>query len=225
MISYVVASSRDWFKNHLKSPDYEKLNIVEISNKDDLNPQVLNKINPRYIFFPHWSWIVEPEIYEKFECVVFHTAPLPFGRGGSPIQNMIIRGMEKSPLCAIKMTSIIDGGAIYDSMDVSLHGTITEIFSGIAQATDKLIVKICQNNPEPRDQTGEITVFKRLTYADNELLPQYSIKAIYDRVRMVDGSGYSKAYINFGDYKIEFSQAKILNNELFANIRLFADEN
>ena len=220
MITYVVASSKDWFKEHPKSNEYSNLNIIEINTKNDLNIELLEKINPRYIFFPHWNWKVDSQIFEKFECVVFHTAPLPFGRGGSPIQNLIIRNIDKSPVCALKMTEILDGGPIYASIQVTLDGTISEIFSKIAICVEKLIIKICQENIEPQEQSGEIFSFERLTYADNELISKYTIKQLYDRIRMVDGLDYQRAYINFGQNKIEFTEAHMDQDCLFAKIKI-----
>ena len=49
------------------------------------------------------------------------------------------------------------------------------------------------------------------------------LNELYNRIRMVDGEGYKKAYITFGDHKIEFSEAKIVENNLFAKIRLVKD--
>jgi methionyl-tRNA formyltransferase len=225
MINYVVASSKDWFQEHPKTREYSSLNIIEIKTKNDLNLELLEKFNPRYIFFPHWNWKVDSEIFERYECVVFHTAPLPYGRGGSPIQNLILRNIEKTPVCALRMTEILDGGPIYDSIEVALDGTITEIFSKIAVCVEKLIIKICQENIEPKEQSGAVVTFNRLTYADNELKSEYSIKELYDRIRMVDGEGYKSAYINFGDYRIDITDSQIENNEIVAKIRLYRDEN
>lgn len=225
MINYVIASSKDWFKEHPKSEEYKSLNLIEITKKEDLNLRYLETINPRYIFFPHWNWIVDSEIYERFECVVFHTAPLPYGRGGSPIQNLILDGLKKSPVCALKMTGVLDGGPIYDYLEVSLDGTISEIFTRIADCVEKLIILICRNNPHPIEQNGEVVTFKRLSSADNELLNSHSISELYDRIRMVDGDDYPKAYINFGIYKIEFTEATILGNELRTKVRIFSNEN
>ena len=225
MINYIVASSKDWYTEYPKSKEYDNLNIIEIKTKPDLNLELLEKINPRYIFFPHWNWKVDSKIFERYECVVFHTAPLPFGRGGSPIQNLILRNIEKTPVCALRMTEILDGGPIYDSIEVTLDGTIKEIFSKIAVCVEKLIIKICQENTEPQEQSGAVVTFNRLTYADNELKSEYSIKELYDRIRMVDGEGYKNAYINFGDYKIDLTDSQIQNNELVAKIRLYRDEN
>ena len=224
MINYVVASSKDWFQEHPKTRQYSSLNIVEIKTKNELNLELLEKINPRYIFFPHWNWKVDSEIFERYECVVFHTAPLPFGRGGSPIQNLILRNIEKTPVCALRMTEILDGGPIYDSIKVTLDGTITEIFSKIAVCVEKLIIKICQENIEPIDQSGTVVSFNRLTYADNELKSEYSIKELYDRIRMVDGLDYQRAYLNFGKNKIEFTEAHLDKNCLIAKIKIQINE-
>jgi methionyl-tRNA formyltransferase len=224
MINYVVASSKDWFQEHPKTREYSSLNIIEIKTKNELNLELLETINPRYIFFPHWNWRVDSEIFERYECVVFHTSPLPFGRGGSPIQNLILRNIEKAPVCALRMTEILDGGPIYDSIEVSLDGTITKIFSKIAVCVEKLIIKICQKNIKPKEQSGDVVTFNRLTYADNELSSEYTIKQLYDRIRMVDGLDYQRAYINFGKNKIEFTEAHLDKNCLIAKIKMQINE-
>jgi methionyl-tRNA formyltransferase len=224
MITYVVASSKDWFKKHPKSDEYNDLNLIEISDKKDLNLTFLEQVCPRYIFFPHWNWKVDSQIYERFECVVFHTAPLPFGRGGSPIQNLILNGLKTSPVCALKMTDILDGGPIYDSIEISLDGTISDIFSRIAVCIEKLIMSICHNNPAPVVQSGKVLTFKRLSSFDNELLCTHSISELYDRIRMVDGEHYPRAYIKFGTHKIEFSSAATLGEELHATVRIYRDD-
>lgn len=62
-----------------------------ISEKRQLTLKNLKKFNHSYIFFPHWSWIIPPEIYNNFNCIVFHMTDLPFGCGGSPLQNLLVR--------------------------------------------------------------------------------------------------------------------------------------
>ena len=69
------------------------------------------------------------------------------------------------------------------------------------QYIEKLIIKICKKNPKPLNQKGKVVKFYRLTNLDNKILNKYSLKEIYDRIRMVDGEGYKKAYIKFGNYE------------------------
>ena len=59
---------------------------------DALSQKLVSALAPRYIFVLHWSWKVPDEIVAAFECVCFHMTDVPFGRGGSPLQNLIIRG-------------------------------------------------------------------------------------------------------------------------------------
>ena len=120
------------------------------------------------------------------------------------------------------MTDILDGGPIYDSFEVSLDGTISEIFSRIATCVEKLIVLICQNNPHPIEQNGEVVAFKRLSNSDNELLSKHSIKELYDRIRMVDGLDYPRAFINYGNHKIEFSEVCLDGNHLLAKVKIIS---
>ena len=67
-----------------------------ISTRDELTLERLDSLKPRYVFFPHWSWKVPDDIVDGFECVCFHMTDLPFGRGGSPLQNLIIRGHSET---------------------------------------------------------------------------------------------------------------------------------
>ena len=144
--NYLVASSKNWFFNYEKSTEYKQLNIYNISDKSDLNIKNLSEINPKYIFFPHWNWKVEEEIYKRYECIVFHTAPLPYGRGGSPIQNLIVNNYEASPVCALKIIEELDAGPIYSQIEVSLDGKIDEIFERIAGVIERLILLSINSN-------------------------------------------------------------------------------
>jgi methionyl-tRNA formyltransferase len=224
MKNYIIASSKNWFKIDQRRSSIYKSKFIQISKKEDLTLEIIDKINPRYIFFPQWSWRVDSTIYDKYECVVFHTAPLPYGRGGSPIQNLILRGFTQSPVCALKMTDIIDGGPIYSSKNVSLEGNLSHILDRIAITIDQLIDYICSNEPFPNEQEGQITQFKRLSHSDNELLPIYNINQLYDRIRMVDHDDYPSAYIQFGKFKIELHDAVSHGQKIFAKIVIKNDD-
>ncbi len=221
----VVASSKDWFFQSSKTSFYKELDIENIKSKNKLNIINLKKINPKYIFFPHWNWKVSSNILNNFECIAFHTAPLPYGRGGSPIQNLIIRGFKETPLCALKMTEEIDSGPIYMKQTISLEGSLEMIFKRISVATQEMIFEICNNNVIPKPQTGETYLFKRLSQKDNELNLESSLEKIYDKIRMLDANEYPKAFINFGKYTLEFTNANFKNNELKADVRFLRKKN
>jgi methionyl-tRNA formyltransferase len=220
MSTYVVASSKKWFFSSEKTTEYRSLEIKNVSTTEELRSYLAVNPRPRYIFFPHWSWKVNQDIYDNYECIVFHTAPLPYGRGGSPIQNLIIRGMKSAPVCALRMTESLDSGPLYISSDVSLNGRLSDIFSRISSAIEKMIIEICNNHPTPKPQIGEGVSFKRLQRADNELLHTHTISEIYDRIRMCDDPEYEKAFLNFGNVTLEFSDSGIQDEQITAKVRI-----
>ena len=123
-MNIVIANSQDWFV-----PSERLLALREpfvIGSKEELTESYLEELEPEYVFFPHWNWIVPSNIHTQFRCVVFHTAPLPYGRGGSPIQNLIMRGFESTPVSAIQMSDELDAGPIYCQRTISLGGTLTK---------------------------------------------------------------------------------------------------
>ena len=107
----LICNSKNWFSPNKEIRDF--CTVKEISRKEDLNLKLIHEFKPDYIFFPHWSWIVDKNIHQNQKCIVFHTAPLPYGRGGSPIQNLILNGYEYTPVCALKMTSDLDLSLIH----------------------------------------------------------------------------------------------------------------
>jgi methionyl-tRNA formyltransferase len=112
--SYVIVYNRHWCRNLPERLEKKTgKNFVTIDNKKDLNRDHLNSINPVHIYFPHWSHIIPKDIYNNYECIIFHMTDLPYGRGGSPLQNLIIRGHKKTIISAIKCVEEIDAGPVY----------------------------------------------------------------------------------------------------------------
>lgn len=78
----VIATIKSWNMENFKKlkKTVKGYNFVLIKNKEGLTYGRLKVLNPLFVFFPHWSWIIPQEIYDNFECVVFHMTDLPFGR-------------------------------------------------------------------------------------------------------------------------------------------------
>jgi len=53
-----------------------------------------------------------------------------FRKGGSPLQNLIERGIKKTKISAIKVDGGIDTGDIFFKRDLDLYGTAEEILCG-----------------------------------------------------------------------------------------------
>ena len=171
---------------------------------------------PNYIFFIHWRWIVPKSITDKYECVCFHMTDVPFGRGGTPLQNLIVRGYSDTVLTALKMNDGIDSGPVYMKEPLSLEGTATEIYLRAAILSWDMMLQIITRKQKPKMQSGPVTEFRRRVAADSEIPKSLSINQIYDYIRMLDAEGYPKAFLNVDDYRILFKNAKLENGKLTA---------
>ena len=202
----------------------QKYNIIIVTDNNCLS-DIVSKTRPLYIFFPHWSYIIPEEIYTKYKCVVFHMTDLPYGRGGSPLQNLIVQGIENTKISAINVEKKIDSGAIYMKENLNLNGTAEEILMRASKIIfNKMIPYILLNNPEAVIQKGKITTFKRRCEKDGELKPGMDLSNIYDYIRMLDGEGYPNAYIKFGRYRLEFSRAGLKNGSILADVKIIEEE-
>jgi len=180
----------------------------------------LTELAPKYIFFPHWSWKIPSAIFKKYECVIFHMTDLPFGRGGSPLQNLIARGFAQTRLSALRCTAELDSGPIYAKQDLSLHGTAEEILLRAAAITEQMILDIVREQPVPCPQIGEPVVFPRRSRKDGNLEAISKLEQAFDFIRMLDGTGYPPAFIETEHLRFEFTRASIKPGELIADVRI-----
>lgn len=222
MKSILVACSSGWLSKDDFEPLKSKLLIEVITREEDLSLTNLSELNPSHVFFPHWSWKIPQEIIESYKPIIFHTAPLPHGRGGSPIQNLILSGYKKSPVWALFATEKFDEGPLITSRDISLEGNLSDIFIRLKAVVIEMILEICESSISSKEQEGEVQIFKRLTIADNLIPKDVDIGSVYDRIRMVDAPGYPNAYIYYGNLKIEFENAKFKDSNVITTAKITA---
>lgn len=198
-----IACSKSWFQlDEVVSINNE---VLLINDQSLLTRKGLDIFKPDLIFFPHWNWLVPADIFENFKCILFHTAPLPYGRGGSPIQNLILEKFDNTPVCAVKMTCDLDAGPIYSKKNIDLSGSLAEIFERINTVVNQLIVELIRDLPEPIPQEGDVHKFNRRMNDDNKIPKGLNIEDFFDRMRMLDDNSYPNSFITYGDMKIEFS--------------------
>lgn len=186
----------------------------------DLTIERLQALRPRFVFFPHWSHRIDPRIYEHFECVIFHMTDLPFGRGGSPLQNLIVRGKHETKISALRCVEEMDAGPVYRKAPLSLHGSAEEIFVRAAKVIEDLIVEIVRDEPDPVPQSGTPTVFKRRKPEESDLADVHSLDELFDRIRMLDADGYPHAFLEAGPFRFEFRRASRRTGSVDADVRV-----
>ena len=223
-----IATIKSWnIKNAYKFKELykDKYEVIILTNKEKFTENTIAKFNPEWIFYPHWSWLIHPGIYNKYNCVLFHITDLPFGRGGSPLQNLIFRKIYNTKISAIKVTKEVDSGPIYIKEDFYIGlGNANEIFSAASDLIFfKIIPFIINKNLKPIEQIGEIIRFKRRKPEESnlKLTNLKSLNDFYDFIRMLDGEGYPKAFIEFGKFKIEFSEVHKKNDKIRGRFEIF----
>ncbi|RLB12462.1 MAG: methionyl-tRNA formyltransferase, partial [Deltaproteobacteria bacterium] len=192
-----------------------------ISEPKELSVAKIETLRPKYIFFPHWSHIVPDEILNLSDCICFHETDLPYGRGGSPVQNLIANGHRKTAITALRMIPQLDAGPVYMKRSLSLEGLAEEIFIRSAHIVADMIKVIITENPEPEDQVGEPTFFRRRTSEQSRVPAGISdLMELFDHIRMLDADGYPKAFFDIGPFRYEISRPALRTDAIYADIRI-----
>ena len=221
----IIVNENNYFK---KNFNINNVKCYHINDKKNFTLKKIKKINPNILFFPHWHWKVDKKIIEKYLCIGFHCAPLPKGRGGSPIQNQIIRGKKITEICAIKFNNIIDGGPVYIRKKFKLNGNANEIFLRLYKDISKMINRLVKNLPTPIAQKGKVEFLKRRTPEQSEIdFKNFSIEKIFNHIRMLDldFKNFPKAFFNIGSFKIIFSNIKKEKRNLVSKVKIIRLKN
>ncbi len=218
----IILTEKEWNSNLVEklSVKVPSIKWVLISDKKEFTVETLAKISPDFVFIPHWSYIIPKEIYENYECVVFHMTDLPYGRGGSPLQNLIVRGKKATKISALKVGAGIDTGDIYLKKELSLEGTAKEIFERSSIVIEEMIEEIIDKNLNPIPQQGEEVKFKRRKPEQSDISNLKSLNKVYDYIRMLDCPGYPKAFLKTENLRFEFDSAILKGEEIIANVRI-----
>ena len=224
MSNYILLSEKKWHKKLysdlvLAFPNH---NWTLLDSKSEFNSKKLKLINPDKVFIPHWSHIIPANIYENYECIVFHMTDLPYGRGGSPLQNLIINNKKNTKISALRVGKGIDTGDIYIKKDLNLSGSAQDIFLRSVEIIFEMVSDLILVTILPKKQQGTPFNFKRRNPDQSDISNLTELNQIYNYIRMLDADGYPNAFLEFGKFRLEFYNVKnISNNKLESNVRIF----
>lgn len=220
--TYIIASTKEWHR-----PGFEKIaaqmaaDWVLVETPGELS-EAIKSHTPRYIFFLHWSWRVPELIWRQFECVCFHMTDVPYGRGGSPLQNLIVAKHEHTQLSALRMVEEMDAGPVYTKRPLSLAGRAEDIYTRAGDISFEIVRWIILTRPEPTPQIGEVVEFRRRQPNQSALPVGGTISDLYDHIRMLDAQSYPLAYLEHGEFILEFSHAELSGQDLTARVKIRA---
>lgn len=219
-ISIIFASCKSWHKPLFDSLKTKfDLNWIYVSTSSELDC-VVDSLKPKYIFFLHWNWLVPEIIWKQHECVCFHMTDVPYGRGGSPLQNLILAGHEETKLTALRMVRGMDAGPVYTKRHLKLEGSAQEIYIRAGALSAEIIEWMIENEPVPIEQVGDAVLFKRRKPEQSRLPETGALVNAYDFIRMLDADGYPHAFIEHGEFMLKLRNAKLENGHLVAEVEI-----
>ena len=154
--------------------------------------------------------------------VIFHMTDLPYGRGGSPLQNLIKLGHTTTMLTALRCGSGLDTGDYYFKEPLSLYGSAEEIFIRADRLILHLIERIVTEDPSSIPQVGKVVTFKRRTPAESNLATctKGDISSWFEQIRMLDAEGYPHAFLEVHGMRLEFRRVSQRTDGLHADVRI-----
>ncbi len=193
-----------------------------ISSSTQLKSETVSAINPQWIFVPHWSHLIPESIWDIWPTVIFHMTDLPYGRGGSPLQNLIQRGHSTTMLTALRCCAGLDTGDVYLKQPLDLHGSAEEIFLRADQLIERMIERIVREEPNAVPQQGDPVLFSRRTPAQSNLshCQKGELTAWYDQIRMLDADGYPQAFLEAHGMRLEFRRVSQRSDGLHADVKI-----
>ena len=152
----------------------------------------------------------------------FHMTDLPYGRGGSPLQNLIKRGHHATMLTALRCCDN-DGSEIY-LKSTRVLPECWEICLRANEIIEKMIVSIVFKENLPIPQKGKPVIFKRRTPEQSNLCncSEGELSEWYDHIRMLDAEGYPHAFLKAHGMQLEFRRVSRRSDGLHADVKITA---
>ena len=196
--------------------------VENISAPAQLTPEAVMAIDPEWIFVPHWSHLIPESIWGSWPTVIFHMTDLPYGRGGSPLQNLIQRGHSSTMITALRCSAGLDAGDVFLKQPLGLHGSAEEIFLRADGLIEQMIERIVREEPLAKPQQGRSVVFSRRTPAQSDLAScqEGSLSAWFDQIRMLDAESYPHAFLEVHGMRLEFRRVCQRSDGLHADVRI-----
>ena len=219
----LLLSSKPW-NSGMANRLHQRLGwpVEVISSSAKLKAEIISDINPKWIFVPHWSHLIPESIWDTWPTVIFHMTDLPYGRGGSPLQNLIQRGHSTTMLTALRCNAGLDTGDVYLKQPLDLHGSAEEIFLRADQLIERMIEHIVREEPKAEPQRGHPVIFNRRNPDQSNLshCQEGELNAWYDQIRMLDADGYPHAFLEAHGMRLEFRRISQRSDGLHADVKI-----
>ncbi len=179
-------------KKNLKNIDFNNKKIIKVNKLSKKNIKKIRTISPNLILTYGWSDYLSKEVRNIAPCLILHPSKLPKYRGGSPIQNQLIKNVKKSAVTILYADDKLDAGNILYQSNITLEGYLNDIFKRIIikgyNGTIKIIKSYKKNNLKSKPQNNKSATFyfrrkpsqSQINFKD---FKKYEAKYFYNLVR------------------------------------------
>ena len=175
-------------------------------------------IDPDYIFCIGWSEVLPKSILDmaKIAVIGIHPTPLPEGRGGAPVPNMLMRGWRSSAATMYIMDEGIDTGDIIgegryliDACDTAtdIHDKLNEIYPNLIRLYAPMLaayeVGVMGKLTGRKQKDAFYPPFSSRKPKDSYFDPQLPFEEAYNKIRAL-ADPYPNAWTIINDRKVRF---------------------
>ncbi len=211
-IMYDGVSKEKW--QEFGVPVYETIDI----NRD---LDLIRSLNPDVIIMCGWRQILKPELIKlpKKGIIGFHPTMLPFGRGGAPIINSILLGLESSGLTMFYVDGGKDSGDIIgqETFHITNNDYAEDVYNKIIDCGRILVRKYLPlialgNAPRVPQLEEEAEYLPLVSYMDNEIILDQDDPEVVMRKIRAFSKPYRGAFIRMRNKKIIIWKADLVDD-------------
>lgn len=205
-MNVVFLAYRDWALQvaaDISTRHAERHLFRTITSPAELRDYAHAPADPGVVFLAiGWSWIIEPDITQRYLCLGVHPSDLPNYRGGSPLQHQILDGVVRTKCSLFRISERLDAGEIWGKADLSLAGdSMDEVLGQVRAASITLIESLLENYPDIRPEPQDLSqgqLVKRRKPEDSRLrasdFDEADITPLFNKIRCLTAP-YPNAFI------------------------------
>jgi methionyl-tRNA formyltransferase len=144
--------------------------------------------------------------------LLIHESGLPKGRGFSPVQWQILKGINKIPVCLLEAVERFDSGDVFDKSYIKLTGY--ELFDEIREKQAKVSLELIERflvkypNFSRRKQKGKVTCYRKRNRQDDKLCLNKTLREQFNHFRTADNKQWPLFFvINGHKYLLQITKA------------------
>ena len=203
-MNYLFLAYRSWALKIIErlKKRFKGKKFLIIKNKTQFKKKII-KFNSKntIIILIGWSELLKKNVVNNYQCYGIHPSDLPSFRGGSPLQNQILRNIKNSKISLFKLNDKIDDGQVYLKEKLSLAGDdMTKVFKNLENSGFNLLVKFFRNrlNLIPLNINLKTSFYRRRKREESKLtikeIEKKGLIYIYNKIRSLTNP-YPNAYL------------------------------